>query len=218
MDKEKLRARILAEPDVDCEAGVTPDNPVSTERIPLVDSLLAIEERLQDELTAGEIVTLQTVRDRLREARLKLAEVERERDDERIVKCNRCGHDVSIFKATPEEGDQWECFPCNRTWDRLERAERALQPVRDGTHTIVTATYLKHLEAENAGLRDSLRALVDETHVMVPREPTPAMVQAGNKRHIYPRFTHSSDVVKDVYRAMLAAAKGTPEAEEKGNG
>lgn len=37
------------------------------------------------------------------------------------VKCARCGKVLPCTEATPEEGDEWECLPCN---ERLNAAER----------------------------------------------------------------------------------------------
>jgi hypothetical protein len=49
---------------------------------------------------------------------------------------------------------------------------------------------------------------VDQTDmVRVPREPTEAMIRAGNNRVAYPRYTRTSDIAIDVYESMLAAAK-----------
>lgn len=30
-----------------------------------------------------------------------------------FVTCDRCGKIVSCDEAVAEEGDEWECFPCN---------------------------------------------------------------------------------------------------------
>lgn len=51
---------------------------------------------------------------------------------------------------------------------------------------------------------------------MVPKEPTSEIISAGNNRVRYPRFTLTSEIVKDCYRAMLAAAQ--PPVAPKGEG
>lgn len=51
---------------------------------------------------------------------------------DRKVLCARCGRLVPILDATPEEGDEWECLPCNRVWDKIEQLESKLGP-RDET-------------------------------------------------------------------------------------
>lgn len=37
------------------------------------------------------------------------------------VQCARCGKILSCEDAVPEEGDEWECFPC---WERCNAKER----------------------------------------------------------------------------------------------
>ena len=41
--------------------------------------------------------------------------------DESFVECARCGDRVLYADAVVEEGDEWECFPCN---DRENERER----------------------------------------------------------------------------------------------
>jgi DNA-directed RNA polymerase subunit RPC12/RpoP len=40
------------------------------------------------------------------------------------VTCARCGRKLMASEATPEEGDEWECLPCNKRCNEQERAER----------------------------------------------------------------------------------------------
>lgn len=39
------------------------------------------------------------------------------------VECARCGLILSCEDAMPEEGDEWECYPC---WVRCNEKERAM--------------------------------------------------------------------------------------------
>jgi hypothetical protein len=42
------------------------------------------------------------------------------------VTCARCGHTVSTDHATPEEGDEWECLPCNNAWNLVDELRDAI--------------------------------------------------------------------------------------------
>lgn len=61
----------------------------------------------------------------------ELAEAVRERDEALAEldsaspkqKCARCGEEFRWHLMVPEEGDEWECLPCN---DRENERERAL--------------------------------------------------------------------------------------------
>ena len=43
------------------------------------------------------------------------------------VTCARCGKVLPCTMACAEEGDEWECLYCNKLWNRIERAESALE-------------------------------------------------------------------------------------------
>jgi hypothetical protein len=44
------------------------------------------------------------------------------------VTCARCGKVLSCNDAVAEEGDEWECFPCNDRENARERAELRNRP------------------------------------------------------------------------------------------
>lgn len=52
------------------------------------------------------------------EAKAMIADLRGEGD---TVPCTRCGKDVPVAEAEPEEGGEWECRPC---WERCEAQER----------------------------------------------------------------------------------------------
>lgn len=45
-------------------------------------------------------------------------------DDKRParVECARCGKAITFEEAVPEEGDEWECRPCNERCNAAEKA------------------------------------------------------------------------------------------------
>jgi NAD-dependent SIR2 family protein deacetylase len=43
------------------------------------------------------------------------------RGEGETVECARCGKQTPFEEAVPEEGDEWECFPC---WERCNEQER----------------------------------------------------------------------------------------------
>src|SRR5690554_6167674 len=46
------------------------------------------------------------------------------RGEGETVTCSRCGKEVAVADAEPEEGGEWECPPC---WERCETQERSDQ-------------------------------------------------------------------------------------------
>ena len=44
------------------------------------------------------------------------------RGEGETVTCARCGKEVAVADAEPEEGGEWECLPC---WERCETQERS---------------------------------------------------------------------------------------------
>jgi formylmethanofuran dehydrogenase subunit E len=46
--------------------------------------------------------------------------------DDYTVTCARCGHDLHVSQAAAEEGDEWECLPCNKAHNELDRLRREL--------------------------------------------------------------------------------------------
>ena len=44
------------------------------------------------------------------------------RGEGETVTCARCGKEVAVADAEPEEGGEWECLPC---WERCEAQERS---------------------------------------------------------------------------------------------
>lgn len=52
------------------------------------------------------------------------------RGEGETVRCARCGKLVEFDEAEPEEGGEWECFPCNERCNEQERiaAQSAKQP------------------------------------------------------------------------------------------
>jgi hypothetical protein len=76
------------------------------------------------------------------------------------------------------------------------------------------ADHIEEMERENARLVgevvgeiiDAFLSKLSETHAIVPREPTEAMVYAGSV--VLEPDTNELDVARDVWGAMIAAAEG----------
>ena len=47
------------------------------------------------------------------------------RDEGDTVECARCGNEITFEEAIPEEGGEWECYPCNKRCNEQERIENA---------------------------------------------------------------------------------------------
>lgn len=76
------------------------------------------------------------------------------------VTCARCGHTLMASKATPEEGDEWECLPCNDMHNRLEKAAR--------THELDLAA-VANRDARIAEQNETIRQLTEAVSMWMER-------------------------------------------------
>lgn len=69
------------------------------------------------------------------------------------VTCVRCGHTVSTDRATPEEGDEWECLPCNTAWNLVDDLRNAIAKEQQKNSDLDTA--LAEARADIKELREN---------------------------------------------------------------
>ncbi len=85
--------------------------------------------------------------------------------------------------------------------------ERAANPDEDYQSVLAALRELQSLRLKLAEVERALQPVRDGTHVIVPREPTERMIEAG----IHAAYESDRDQsIEGIYRAMLAASKGTP--------
>jgi hypothetical protein len=72
-------------------------------------------------LIRAQQTTIDSLQKQLEEARAELDEASP------FMQCARCGKPTRMHKLVAEEGDEWECFPCNDRENKRERELAALQ-------------------------------------------------------------------------------------------
>src|SRR5690606_5493803 len=152
------------------------------------------------------------------------------RGEGETVTCARCGKEVAVADAEPEEGGEWECLPC---WERCEAQERQddtdtlpvhlrdpFAVIERGNFLLANGIPLKRPTVKNVRLRPMALHYenVYRAHVAPPVGPEwTCFVEASSREAAWQKIRSLTSDEHDVYNvhsALKLIAEGESEDPE----